>query len=33
LLFIDRSHDVVAGPTVVRSGTLWAPMDGSMVDV
>lgn len=33
LQFIDRTHDVIAGPGVVRSGTIRAPMDGSIVDV
>lgn len=33
LHFIDRTHDALALPIVVRSGTLRAPMDGSIVDV
>ncbi|WP_122664854.1 acetyl/propionyl/methylcrotonyl-CoA carboxylase subunit alpha [Pseudomonas viridiflava] len=33
LQLTDRTHDAVAGPNVTRSGTIRAPMDGSIVDV
>lgn len=33
LQLTDRTHDVIAGPNVARSGTIRAPMDGSIVDV
>lgn len=33
LQLTDRTHDTVAGPNVARSGTIRAPMDGSIVDV
>lgn len=33
LQITDRTHDTIAGPNVVRSGTVRAPMDGSIVDV
>jgi geranyl-CoA carboxylase alpha subunit len=33
LQWVDRTHDAIAGPAVIRSGTVRAPMDGAIVEV